>query len=177
MLNSLLISDQFYNWSDNERFERSHNDIASSSPSSGQTSGPAPTPYPPRLTHRALQAVRQVRLQMSTGPRARTKILLVCQPAWRPTQNGLHPQGASSAGLRLLAELPESPPGAGRDLQHQPRVVAASSEVLNHNAHGAFTFISIGSRISWGSGRQFFAELAPKGLSFICHYSEKGDLR
>lgn len=175
MLNRNILSDQLSNWSEYDRLKRLHFHPTPSAPSSGQTSETAPTPYPSWLSDRTLQTVRQALVQMPTRPRTWTKILLIGQPAWRPTSNGLYPRRAPSTGLRLFAELPESAQSAGADLFYQPRVVAASSEVLTHCNYGASTFFPNRSRISWGSCRQFFAELATNGLCTTCGNSKKGD--
>src|SRR5438094_5616203 len=156
-----LDSDQLYNWSAHERV---HSCIAPSAPSSGQTRGPNRAPHFSWLAHRALQALRQSGLQMSTGPGTWTQVLPLGQPGWRPTRDGLRPGGIFSAGLPLFAELPESPPGAGADMQHQPRVVTPSSEVLISNADGAFTFIPTGYRLGWDPRREFLAKLAASRL-------------
>jgi hypothetical protein len=156
MPSDTIDSDQLFNWSAHERF------LSSSAPSAqgpGPTSGQAPTAHLPRLPDRALQAVWPCRLQLPTGPRARAQILPFGQSSRRPARNGLRPRRVFAAGLQIFAELPESPPGAGADMQYQPRVVTASSEVLIRNAHGAFTPIPARYRLRWDSRRQFLAEL------------------
>ena len=180
MPSDTIKSDQLYNWSAHERV---HSCIAPSAPSSGQTCGPNRAPDFPRLAHRALQALRQSRLQMSTGPGTWTQVLPLGQPGWRPTRDGLRPGGIFPAGLPLFAELPESPPGARADMQHQPRVVTASSEVLIGNAHGAFTLIPARCRLGWDPRRQFLAELvasrlgleAPTQSNETCHELQNPD--
>jgi len=156
MPSDTIDSDQLYNWSANERV---HSCIAPSAPSSGQTSGPDRAPHFSWFAHRAIQTLRQSRLQMSARRGSWAKVLPFGQPGRRPTRDGLRPGGIFPAGLQLFAELPESPPGAGADMQYQPRVVAASSEVLIGNAHGAFTLIPTRYRLGWDPRRQFLAEL------------------
>ena len=168
-----LDSDQLYNWSARERV---HSRIAPSAPSSGQTNDPDRAPYFSRLAHRALQALRQSRLQMSAGPGSWAKVLPFGQPGRRPTRDGLRPGGIFPAGLQLLAELSESPPGTGADMQYQSRVVTASSEVLKTNAHGAFILIPGRSRFSWDPRRQFLAELVASRLCLTRRDPKQGDL-
>lgn len=158
-----IYSDQLYNWSAHERFDRC---ATPSPPGSGQTARATPVAHSSGVAHRTLQTLRPSGLQVSTGPRARAQVLPIGQPSRRrPTRNGLRPPGVFPAGLRLLAELPESAPGARTDLQSQPRVVKTSSEVLICNAHGAFSFISAGPRLGWDPCRQFFAGLV---ASWMC---------
>jgi len=161
MPSDTIDSDQLYNWSDNERV---HSRIAPSAPSAGQTSGPDRAPHFSWFAHRALQTLRPSRLQMSTGPGTWAQVLPLGQPGRWPTRDGLRPGGIFPAGLHLLAELPESPPGAGADMQYQPRVVTASSEVLIGNAHGAFSLIPTRSRLGWDPRRQFLAKLVASRL-------------
>jgi len=173
MQSKTIHSDQLYNWSAHERL---HRHLASSASSLGQKAGPARTFRPSRLPHRALQAVRPSWLQMPTGPGPWTKILSLGQPGRRPPRDGLCPRGTFSTGLRLLAELPESPPSAGTGLQYQPRVITAPSEVLTPSAHGAFILIPARSRLGWDPRRQSLAELVAGRLGFAPN-SKEGDLR
>jgi len=161
MSNSAIYSDQLYNWSAHERL---HRRPAPPPPSPGQETGRARASHPARLPHRALQALRPSRLQMPAGAGTRAQVLPVGQPVRQPTRNGLRPGGILPAGLRLLAQLPGRPPTAGEDLQYQPRVVTAPSQILTCNAHGAFTRIPVGSRLRWEARRQFPAELAASWL-------------
>jgi hypothetical protein len=171
MQSNTIHSDQLYNWSANERL---YCRFASSAPSLGQKTGPAPTSGPSWLSHRALQALRQSRLQMSARSGTRTQVLFIGQPSRQPTRDGLRPRTIPPPSLRLLAELPESPPGAGADLQHQPPVVTTSSEVLTSNAHGAFILIPARHRFGWDPRRQFFAELAASWLCLFTLTSNSG---
>ena len=168
-----IHSDQLYNWSAHERL---HCRIAPSATSLGQATGQGRATDSSRLAHRALQTVRQSWLQMSTGPGPRTQVLSLGQPGWGQTRDGLPPRGIFPTGLRLLAELPESPPSAGANLQYQSRVVTAPSEVLNRDAHGAFTLIPARPRLGWDSRRQFFAELVASRRCFARSNSNPTDL-
>jgi len=173
MQSNWIDSDQLCNWSAYEPF---HARFAPTPPNVGQTVGPTRAPHSPGLSHRALQAVRPSRLQMPARPRTRTQILSFGKPGWWPSRNGLRPGGILQTGLRILAELPAGPSGAGEDLQYQPRVVTAKSEVLNSNAHGAFTPIPARPRFSWDPRRQFFAELVASRLCLADRNSKPRDL-
>lgn len=161
MRGNRIHSDQLYDWSAHERL---HCRFIASAPNLGQTIGPAGASHPPRLSHQALQTVRQSWLQMPKRPRARAQILPFGQPSRQPPRDGLRPRRIFPAGLRLLAELPGSPSDTGEDLQYQPRVVTAKSEVLNTNAHGAFPSIPVRSGLGWDPRRQFPAELVASRL-------------
>lgn len=173
MQNSKINSDQLYNWSD---YERHHCRIAPSASILGQTSSATPTSHPSRLPHRTLQTVRPSRLQMSAGPRTWAQVLPVGQPSRQPTRDGLPPRAIFQTGLRLLAELSESPSGTRADLQHQPRVVTTSSEVLTGSLRGDFTLIPAGSRLSWDPCRQFSTELVASRGCFHHAASNSGEL-
>jgi hypothetical protein len=173
MPSDAIHSDQLYNWSANERF---HCRLAPSAPSPGPTIGQARASHPSGIPHRALQTVRPCRLQMSAGTGTRAQILPLRQSGRRPPRDGLRPGGIFPAGLGLLEELPESPSGAGADLQYQPQVVRSSSQVLTTNAHGAFILISARPRIGWDPRRQLSAELVARRLCFAPSSKER-DLR
>jgi hypothetical protein len=168
-----IDSDQLYNWSAHEPL---HARFAPPAPNVGQTVGPTRAPHSPWLPHRALQAVRQPWLQVPTRPRTRAQILSFGQSGRCSARDGLRTGRVFQAGLRLFAELPAGPSGAGEDLQYQPRVVKAKSEVLSSNAHGAFTPIPARPRFSWDPRRQFFAELVASQLCLADRNSKPRDL-
>jgi hypothetical protein len=172
MRNSSIHSDQLYNWSANEPIQCR---LAPSASGPLQTVGPAGPLHFARLSDRTLQTLRPSRLQMSTGARTRPQVLLVDQPGRQPTRDGLRPGGVFQTSLPLSAELPESASTVGEDLQCQPRVVTATSQVLTTNAHGAFNLIPARSRFGWDPRRQFFAGLAASWLCFINANSNSGD--
>ncbi len=156
MRNNGIGSDQLYNWSAHERFDPRATPAA---PGLGPPIGPAPAPRASRLAHRALQAVWPPRLPMPTRRWTRAQVLPFSKPSRWPPRDGLRSGGIFPTGLRLLAELPESPPGARADLQSQPRVVTAKREVLSLHAHGAFILIPARSRLGGDACRQLVTEL------------------
>jgi hypothetical protein len=173
MRNNCIHSDQLYNWS---AYEPLYACFAPTAPNVGQTVGSARTPHSPWLPYRALQAMRQSRLQVPARSRTRAQILPFGQPGRGSPRNGLRPGRVFHAGLRVFAEFPARPPGVGEDLQYQPRVAPAKSEVLNSNAHGAFTPISARPQLRWDPRRQFSAELVASRLSLTHRNSEPRDL-
>src|SRR5689334_3283834 len=173
MRNEWIHSDQLYNWSAHEPL---HARFAPSAPNVDQTGGSPRAPRSPWLSHRALQTVRQPGLQMPARRGARAKILPFGEPSRWPAGDGLRPGGIFQTGLRILAELPAGASGAGKDLQYQPRVVKAKSEVLGSNAHGASNLIPARSRLSWDPRRQYFAELVASRLCLTHRNSKSRDL-
>ena len=156
MKESELISDQLYNWSDNEPF-RSPCRTAPATPGSGQATAPARTLYSARFVDRTLQTLWQARLQVWPGPRSRSQVLFVGQPARHATRDGLRASAVRSTGLRVRPQLPASASAAGANLQRKSRVIAAPGEVLTFSEHGAF-----GSPARFGYGREARRQFSPK---------------
>ena len=84
MSKNTIISDQLYNWSDNEPFRfPCRADPATSGPA--QAAAPARAVYSAGFVDRTLQALRQTGLQVCPGSRAWPQVLLsVSQPDARP---------------------------------------------------------------------------------------------
>src|SRR5713101_8191482 len=79
MNKNTIVSDQLYNWSDNEPFRfPCRADPATSGP--GQAATPARTVYSAGFVDRTLQALWQTRLQVCPGSRARPQLLSIGQP-------------------------------------------------------------------------------------------------
>ena len=126
-----ILSDQLYNWSDNEpfRFLSWRADPATSGP--GQAAATARTVYSAGFVDRTLQTLWQTGLQVRSGSRARAQVLSVGQPTRRTTPDGLRAGGVLSTGLRVPPQLSASASTAGADLQPQSRVITAPNEVLS----------------------------------------------
>jgi hypothetical protein len=159
MNESTIISDQLYNWSENEP-SRFRCCAAPTTSSSGQATGPARTVHSPRILDLTLQTLWQSWLQVCPGSRSWAQVLFVDQPARRSAADGLRANGVHSTGLRVPPQLPASASTAGADLQPQSRVITAPGEVLTFNEHGAFG--TRRTRFGYGrdSRRQLFAKLA-----------------
>jgi len=114
-----LLSDQYDNWSDILT-----ETIAPIAPGPTQKP-PAPSAAlvctAPRLAHRALQTLRQTRMQMCSGARPRSQVLPLRQPAGSNTGYGLCPTGVSRHGRSIPRELSFCPRDSRPDLQHQSR--------------------------------------------------------
>ena len=156
MNKNTIISDQLYNWSENEPFQfPCRADPATSGPA--QASATARTLYSARFIDRTLQTLWQTGLQVCPGPRTRPQVLPIGQPTRRQAPDGLCSGGVLSTGHRVPPQLPASASTAGADLQPQPRVVTAPDEVLSK--HGAFGGISARSGYGRDTRRQLSAKL------------------
>jgi hypothetical protein len=123
-----LLSDQSYMWSDQDDrrtlFRPQTSPQAAAAPS-------APTGvHPSGLTHRALQTLRQARLQMCRRPRTRSQVLSLGELPGQSSANGLRPSGRSARDQRTRRQLPSGPRDLGADLRDQPRTTAASRSAL-----------------------------------------------
>src|SRR6266566_2734487 len=125
-----LASDQCYTWSD-ENIETAHRRLAKAPPSA-----PAPTASaqsrPPWFPHRALQTLRQARMQMRPRPWSWPQILSVGELSRPAPPNGLCPAGVLRPGERVPGQLPPRPPDFGGDLRDQPRTPAPPRGALRH---------------------------------------------
>jgi hypothetical protein len=158
MTENALISDQFYNWSDNEQF-RSHSHATPATPGFGQATRAARTVRSPRFLDRTLQTLWQTGLQVRPRPRSWPQVLFVGQPARCPPRDGLRPGRVLSTSFRIPPQLSASASVARTDLQHQSRVITASGEVLTLSEHGAFSTIPPRSRYGRDARRQLSAKL------------------
>jgi hypothetical protein len=157
MNKNAIISDQLYNWSENEPLLRFPWHTASATPSPDQAAAPARTIYSARFLDRTLQTLWQTRLQVCPGPRSRSQVLFVGQPARHATGDGLRASAVRSTGLRVPPQLPTSTSSAGANLQRKSRVIAASGEVLTFSENGAF-----GIPARFGHGREARRQLSSK---------------
>jgi len=87
------------------------------------------------ISDRAIQEVRQARLQMCQGARPRTEVLSVGQPAWRQARDDL--RAASLRGPRGdLFRGPDRGPRADRgDLRDQPFALKGSGALRSGRRH------------------------------------------
>jgi hypothetical protein len=124
----LLESDQFYNWSDqHERQIYQHVEAKTKN-------APAKPARLDRRTagfpHRALQALRQVWMQLLPGSGPRPQILSVRQQAETETRNGLCSARLFGKSERASGQLPQDKINPGRALRDQPRTPAPEGETL-----------------------------------------------
>ena len=121
-------SDQLYTWSD-EYPDATHNRIAKAPQCSPAPIAPAPS-YPARVSHRALQTLRQGGLQMCRRPRPWPQVLPVGQLSGLAAANGLRTAGVLRTNDGVPVELPPSPRDFRDDLRDQPRTASPSRGAL-----------------------------------------------
>ena len=85
---------------------------------------------PPGLAHRALQALRQTRVQMRQWPRTRSQVLSVGELPGQSSANGLRPSGRSRRDQRARSQLSSDPRDLREDLRDQPRTAAPARGAL-----------------------------------------------
>src|SRR6516162_7073033 len=97
------IADQLYTCTDNYALPTAQTDFCCSTPAPtpAAAAGTATLSSAPWLPHRALQALRQARLQMRSWPRARPQVLPFSQSLWTAAANGLHSSGLLPPDLRI----------------------------------------------------------------------------
>ena len=124
-----ILSDQFYNWSE-EKYEEASK-LCSSQASQGAS---APIAFsrgnPSRLAYRALQAVWQARLQVCRRTRARSEVLSLGNATSRPASDGLRSAGLRRAGDRVSAAPSIGPPDSRKDLRDQPRITTPKGRAV-----------------------------------------------
>src|SRR6516164_9414176 len=124
----VIVSDQLYTWSD-ENSEPDYPRLAKTPRRS-----PAPTASTPgdpaRVSHRALQTMRQAGMQVRRRSRSWPQVLFVGQLSRLAAANGLCAAGVSRSDGRVPGQLPSSPRDPRSDLRDQPRTAAAPRGAL-----------------------------------------------
>ncbi len=161
--NSRILSDQYVNWSD--IFAEA---IAPISSEPAQKPSAPPTALvcaPPRLAHRALQTLRQTRMQMCARTRPRSQVLPLHQPAGSNAGYGLCPTGGSQHSRSIPRELSFCPRDSRPDLQHQSRTAPSQgASIAKRRDHGKPDIPGCSSDRPPPSGhphRQHVGDLAP----------------
>ena len=115
-------SDQLYTWSDEYR-ERASCYLEKTSPNAFAQVAPAHGD-PARLADRALQVLRQARVQMRRGPRPWPQVLPFGEPPGLAATNGLCAAGGACSSRGVRSQLPPSPRDLRNDFRDQPRTIA-----------------------------------------------------
>jgi len=126
----MLLSDQLLTWSD-EDIKANYGRLAKTPPSAPAPAASAQS-RPAWLPHRALQTLRQARLQMRPRPRSWPQVLSVGKLSRPASANGLRPARVLRAGERVPGQLPPRSPDLGGDLRDQPRAPAPPRGALKH---------------------------------------------
>jgi len=121
-------SDQLSTWS--VRHARQTRSNAATPTHLPSTPAPGAPGHPPRLSDRALQALRQAGLQVCHRSRPRSQVLSVDQPQRRASTDGLCPPGLRGTGPRVSGQLSAHAGDPGGDLHHQPRAAAPPRAAL-----------------------------------------------
>jgi hypothetical protein len=118
-----LISGHVYDWS--VKFFRKIILGTTKAPAIAAAKAPAFGCGVARLADRALQALRQARLQVRRRSRSRPEVLPVGELSRRATADGLRAARRSGRDPHAGGELPSGAYGARGSLRDQPRTVAA----------------------------------------------------
>src|SRR5215831_3465993 len=129
MYSSTLQSDQLYKWSD-EYSQRACSELEKTSPSAFAPVAPAQV-NPARLADRALQALRQARVQVRRGLRPWPQVLPFREPPGLAATNGLCAAGGARSGRGVRCQLPPSSRDLRSDFRNQPRTLAPPRGALN----------------------------------------------
>jgi hypothetical protein len=123
---SRLEADQLYTWSDTYAAPVPQTILARFAKTSPTAPAPAATArsLAAWLTHRALQALRQARMQVCQQCWPWSQVLSLGELSQTATANGLRAAGAAGASSQVAGPLPPGARDLGRDLQDQPRTVA-----------------------------------------------------
>lgn len=118
----VLLSDQFYKWSD-ENSRRTCCRASETTQCSG-ASAAAASIDPPRFTHRAIQALWQAGMQVRRWSGSWSQVLPLGQLSGPTATDGLCATGAHRAGRGVAGQLSSGTRNPGRNLRDQPRVAA-----------------------------------------------------
>lgn len=133
ILTIILLSDQCYNWSDNESKGSPH--CTSETAKCSSASAAAAAFDPARFSYRAIQAMRQAGMQVRRRPWAWPQVLPVSKLPGRTAADGLRATGDRGTGGRVSGQLSSGARDPGPDLRDQPRVAAPPRGALKR-MHG-----------------------------------------
>ena len=120
----VIASDQLYDWSDRLGLIRG----IGAAQAASRTVAPATIVEVnlARLPDRAVQALRQIGLQLHARTRTRSEVLLVRQPPRGATGDGVRTNGISGAGKLTCRQLSAGAFCARRDLRDQSGALATT---------------------------------------------------
>ena len=119
-----MRSDPIDDWSDG--LDKANRRLSAQEASDPRSPAPGTGSGSTGLDHRALQTLRETRLQVCSGPRTRAQVLSVGEPLWSSSSDGVHPARDLRRCRAARGELSKYSSHPGRDLRDQPR--AASSQ-------------------------------------------------
>ena len=135
MRSSGLLPDQLNTWSDTYAPQTAQAALVRFAKASAATVTPAATPrsLAPRFPHRAIQALRQTRMQMRPRSRSRPQVLPLHKLPGTAPANGLCVPGFSEAGHRGPRPLSSLPRVGGGDLRDQSRAPAPARGLVRED--------------------------------------------
>lgn len=136
----VIVSDQCYTWSDDDR-DKTRRRAAETSRRSGAPTAAAEID-PARFADRAVQTMRQVRMQMRRRARTWPQVLSVCEFSGAAAANGLRAARDISTCGGVCRQLSPGPRDSRRGLRHQPRVAASPRSTLRRHPEPAASHIS-----------------------------------
>src|SRR6266852_1120848 len=154
-------SDQLYTWSDKNEEERACCHLEKT-PSNSHAPVASAQGDPARLTDRALQTLRQARVQMRRRPRPWTQVLPFGELSGLAAADGLCVAGVSRSDRRVRRQLPPGPRDLRSDLRDQPRTAAPPGGALNDRHERSSVRPPEANRywIGWRAPRQYGRGLA-----------------
>ncbi len=140
MNRTALQADQLYTWPDTHALPTAQTNLCRLASTTPTAFAPPATPRSSfaGFPHRALQALRQARMQVRPRPRSWPQVLPLGQSLWPATANGLHSPGLSKPGQRVSRQLPSAPRDLGRGLRHQSRTAMPPRGALSHSHEPRF---------------------------------------
>lgn len=123
-----LCSDQLYMWS--VLNDRANHPRPQATPQAIAAQAAATGLGPSRLLDRALQALRQSKLQVRSGSWPWTQVLPVSKLPGPLAADGLRSPGRARAGQPVLGQLHPGSGDLGGDLRDQPRTAASARAAL-----------------------------------------------
>jgi hypothetical protein len=128
---TVLLSDQFYTWSDGytkrtrcRAAKTSQHSCASPAPAQIDSAG---------LPHRAIQTMWQAGVQMRRRPRTWPQVLSVDKLSGTAAADGLRTAGGLWANGGVYRQLSPGPRDSGDNLRDQPRIAAPSRGALERH--------------------------------------------
>src|SRR5579864_21298 len=170
---AVVESDQLYTWSD-ENPEPTHGRIAETPQCAPAPIASAPSD-PPGFSHRALQTMRQARMQMRRRPGPWPQVLFVGQLLRLAAANGLCAAGGLRSDGRVPGQLPSSARDPRGDLRDQPRTAAPPRGALKAR-HAPSGFYHPADRCGIGrhTPRQYVGSLARRRYKSFAYRGGSG---
>src|SRR6516225_8662123 len=150
-----LLSDQLNAWSDT--YEQQIRFRSPQTPTGTAASTPAPGRRSARVAYRALQTLRQARMQVRQRSWSRPQVLSLGGLPGLETPNGLRTTTRLQPHQRVVGQLPAGPRHLREGLRDQPRTAAPPRATLKncHERYAYFARPSFRFAIRWRATRQY----------------------